>query len=314
MFSTEQPKYRSEMPTPLIMPTPTAGAFENAKRKPAARKFVCHFAPVRRVNAIENIEMLEGSTRPVLMRADDGHLYVVKFSTNPFGPRIAVNEYMAARLARGLGLSTPETAIVRVPDGLAAPTGLHFGSRLHKSRGNVYVYEWLPAAVWGLVKNPGDLIGAYVFDAWTGNADCRQVIFVRKAGLTPYQLLLIDNGHCFGGKSWRLHGLAVQCPRKLSFAYATVGDWSDLEPWLSRIENLDPAEVGAAAEGMPEEWLAGNERVALMRLLRELAERRLDVRANIAALLNRGDHPFSCWRFRSSLFLVPPCRALGKTA
>jgi len=313
MFSTERSKYRSPMSSLLMMPRRVADNIENRRRKPAKPNFKCHLTLPRQVRAIERVERLKGSTEPVLMRADDGHLYVVKFCTNPLGPRILVNEYLAVRLARSLGMATPEAAVVQVPESLGSP-GLHFGSRLYKSRGNVYIHDWLPAAVWGLVTNPGDLIGAYVFDAWTGNADCRQVIFVRKAGLTPYQLLLIDNGHCFGGKSWRLHGLAVQCPRKLSFAYATVGDWSDLEPWLSRIENLDPAEVGMAAEGMPEEWLVGNERVALMRLLRELAERRLDVRANIAALLNRGDHPFSCWRFRSSLFLVPPCRALGKTA
>jgi len=222
MFSTERSKYRCPMSSLLMMPRRVADNIENRRRKPAKPNFKCHLTLPRQVRAIERVERLKGSTEPVLMRADDGHLYVVKFCTNPLGPRILVNEYLAVRLARSLGMATPEAAVVQVPESLGSP-GLHFGSRLYKSRGNVYIHDWLPAAVWGLVTNPGDLIGAYVFDAWTGNADCRQVIFVRKAGLTPYQLLLIDNGHCFGGRSWRLHGLAVQCPRKLSFAYATVG-------------------------------------------------------------------------------------------
>lgn len=303
------------MSAPLMMPTPTAGSAAIAPRKPAPRKITCHFPPLRHVNAIENVEALQGGTEPVLMRADDGHLYVVKFSTNPFGPRMLVNEYLAARLAHGLGLSTPATAIVRVPEGLAAPTGAHFGSRVCKSRGNVYIHEWLPAAVWGLVANPADLIGAYCFDAWTGNADCRQVIFVRTSGVTPFRLFLIDHGHCFGGKSWCLPGFAVQCPVRLRFAYANVTHWSDLDPWLSTIEGLDSAQVRLAAEGIPEEWLAGNNRRAFDRLLDELDARRFATRALIASLLDSGSHPFSCWRFRSSLFVVPPPdRALKKTA
>lgn len=258
---------------------------------------------------------MRGTSAPLLMRADDDHAYVVKLTSNPYGPRVVVNEYLAARLARGLGLSTPEAAIVRVPDRLGAPAGLHFGSRFQKTRRSDYIQEWIPSCAWKLVENQGDVIGAYVLDAWIANSDCRQFIFARQPHLASLRVFLIDHSHCFGAYSWRLHGIAVQCPFEMRFAYSTVTNWSSFDPWLTTIENLGPDQVLEAADGIPEEWLKDGERRAFTRVLAELDSRRLRTRALIASFLDRKMHPFSSWRFRTSLFIPPsPGRALGKAA
>lgn len=299
----------------MFPPSSIVGNAEQLERKPGDRNPKLQLVPVHRVTAIQTLGKMKGTSAPLMMRADDGHAYVVKLTSNPYGPRIVVNEYLAVRLARGLGLSTPEAAIVSVPDGLGAPAGLHFGSRIQKTRRSDYIQEWIPSYAWKLIDNPSDVIGAYVLDAWTANSDCRQFIFARRPRLASLRVYLIDHGHCFGGYSWRLHGIAVQCPVEMRFAYSTVTSWSDFDPWLTTIENLGPDQVQLAADEIPEEWLMNGERTAFKKLLAELDSRRLQTRALIASFLDRSMHPFSSWRFRSSLFIAPsPRRALGKTA
>lgn len=280
----------------------------------ADTKVELRFAPLPFVSAIKDVGRLRGSTEPHLMRADDGAQYVVKFGTNPFGPRVLVDEYLCYRLARGLTLTTPDAAIVATSAALGVAPGLQFGSRLHKSRGNVYVNDWVPEAAWTLVENKRELIGAYVFDVWVSNGDTRQFIFARTSRAADLRLYLIDNSHCFGAKSWRLTGVPIQCPHQMQFAYAAVTKWSDFEPWLSMIENLDEGQVQRASEGIPDEWLPDAERAQFHVLLDQLYGRRREVRGLIAGFLDRGHHPFAGWRYRSSLFVAPAVKHLGKTA
>lgn len=248
------------------------------------------------------------------MRADDGHAYAVKLTSKPKGRRIVVNEYLAVRLARGLGLATPDAAIVQVANHNGDQAGVHFGSRFCKRRGNAFVEEWLPSAAWKFVANPADLVGAFVFDAWTSNTDYRQVIFARGPGLMPLRLYLIDNSHCFGCFNWRLLGTGTHCSPRLQFVYRDVTGWHDLEPWLRQIENLESSQVRRAAEGVPDEWLPGEEREAFEKLLDGLNNRRLETRALIAGAIESRLHPFSNWRIHSGLYVLPSRRAIGKTA
>ncbi|MGH9366581.1 MAG: HipA family kinase, partial [Thermoanaerobaculia bacterium] len=68
--------------------------------------------------AVEHIRRMRGGAQAHLMRCDDAFYYVVKFQNNPQHPRILVNEYMGTRLAARLGLPTPHTAVVEVPQSL----------------------------------------------------------------------------------------------------------------------------------------------------------------------------------------------------
>lgn len=56
----------------------------------------------------------EGGSLPAIVDTDDG-LYVVKFRGAGQGPRALVAELLVARLARVIGLPTPDIAIVDVP-------------------------------------------------------------------------------------------------------------------------------------------------------------------------------------------------------
>lgn len=304
------------MSNPLTMPAHLRTADDGS----AARKAIPPATYIRSlkrtpcVTAVESVEMLEGCTRPFLMRCDDGNLYAVKFSSNPYGPRILVNEYLATHLCREMGLAVPEIALVQVLAGTGHDPGLHFGSRIKRIRGTSDAHTWLPESVWGLVQNKADLIGAYVFDSWTGNTDQREIIFTRQSGPAPFRLFLIDSSHCFGANVWRHHGGTTPCPTIMRFAYRGVTSWVDLDPWLTAIERINPTQIESIAASVPSQWLPGTERYALDAIAADLIQRRLTMRSQISVTLSRGEHPFTCWRYGATPFAVPGLPSFGKTA
>ena len=66
------------------------------------------------VDARRLIRKMRGGAQAHLIEAVDGHCYVVKFLNNPQHRRILVNEWIASVFLRYLGISTPETVVIRV--------------------------------------------------------------------------------------------------------------------------------------------------------------------------------------------------------
>src|SRR5258707_7996430 len=97
------------------------------------------------VEAVQHVRRMRGGAQAHLMRADDGHFYVVKFQNNPQHLRVLANEMLATRLAERVGLPVPVTEVVEVNDWLVrhspelniqlagsvipCEAGLQFGSR-----------------------------------------------------------------------------------------------------------------------------------------------------------------------------------------
>jgi hypothetical protein len=82
----------------------------------------------------------EGGSLPALAEADDGQLYVVKFSGAGQGRKALIAELLAGEIARALGLSVPHLALIgldpafgnnegdpEIQDLLRASTGLNLG-------------------------------------------------------------------------------------------------------------------------------------------------------------------------------------------
>src|SRR5215470_17533082 len=95
--------------------------------------------------AVQHVRRMRGGAQAHLMRARDGHFYVVKFQNNPQHLRVLANELLATRLAERVGLPVPvievvqvsqwlieNTAELRIDDGLRpllCAAGLQLGSR-----------------------------------------------------------------------------------------------------------------------------------------------------------------------------------------
>ena len=75
------------------------------------------------VEAVQHVRRMRGGAQAHLMRAHDGHFYVVKFQNNPQHLRVLANELLATRLAESVGLPVPVTEIVEVREWLVFNSG-----------------------------------------------------------------------------------------------------------------------------------------------------------------------------------------------
>lgn len=259
--------------------------------------------------ALEHIRPMKGGAQSHLMRADDGHYYVVKFVNNPQHPRVLANEWLGARLGRALGLPVPEPALIEVPPRLvdASPglilrvagslvpcaSGLQFGSRLASPDPHAPIYDYLPEPGLELVANLGDFAGMLVFDKWTCNCNGRQVVYCRPAPRQRLRVSMVDQGFCFNAGSWDFPDSPLRGVYCRDRVYASISGWRSFEPWLSRVEAFEPDALYAAGEELPPEWYGGWD--ALERLLEQLLRRRQRVRDLIWSVKASARAPFENW-------------------
>jgi hypothetical protein len=256
---------------------------------------------------------MRGASQPYLLRCEDAFNYVVKFQNNPQHVRVLANEMLAGRLAMLIGLPVATPAFVEVPPGLIRGNppleleiglrrelclaGVHFGSRFPGVPSQTLVVDFLPDRLLSKVKNLASVfLGGFVFDKWTCNCNGRQVIFFRSEDEDDlaYSALLIDQGFCFNDGDWSFPDSPIRglYPRRL--VYEKVEGFKSFEPFLSRIENLDPFQIEECVLQIPEEW-CGPDSGQLTRLAEGLYERRRRLRQAIIEAKNSSLQPFPHW-------------------
>ena len=263
--------------------------------------------------AVEFVRRMRGASQPCLLRCDDGANYVVKFQNNPQHVRVLANEMLGSRLASLLDLPVPDPAFVEVPSELIrgnpplkiemgpreelCAAGWHFGSRFPGTPSKILVLDFLPDRLLRKVHNLKALfLGALVFDKWTCNCDGRQVIFWRSADDegTAYSGFLIDQGFCFNDGEWSFPDSPLRgiYPRRL--VYESVRGLQSFEPYLSRVEKLEPAQLEECVRGIPADW-CGEDPAQLARLAEKLYERRRKLRQALVDAKNSSLQPFPNW-------------------
>ena len=80
--------------------------------------------------------------------------------------------------------------------------------------------------------------------------------------------------------------------------YAEVCGWESFEPWLSRIEKIEPSILWEIAETVPPEWY-GSALDELERLIEELIKRRSRVRDLIETFRTSSREPFQSWEVQT---------------
>jgi len=254
------------------------------------------------------------------MRADDGYYYVVKFQNNPQHPRVLANDLFASRLAERLGLPVAVSEVVEVSDWLIEHTpelhmqlaqqtircqaGLQFGSRYVVDPREGEVFDYLPEAMIGRVRNLEAFAGMLALDKWTCNANGRQAAFWKKGRERKFTAAFIDQGYCFNAGEWTFEDSPLRGVYLRNDVYVGVTGWESFEPWLSRLEQMDVEEVWSVAETIPPGWY-GHDLDAMEQLVSKLAQRRSMARRLIDDFRNSTRHPFPNWRGRGRVQETP---------
>jgi hypothetical protein len=262
------------------------------------------------VLAVQHIRRMRGGAQGHLMLGADEHAYVVKFQNNPQHLRVLVNELVATKLAAAVGLSTPACDVVDVTEWLIEHTadldldlgprrercqpGLCFGSRLVGGLMPGHLLDYLPEEQLIEVKNLQEFAGILAFDKWTCNVNGRQAVFSRKPREKRYTATFIDYGYCFNAGEWVFRDSPLRGVFARNLVYQRVTGWSSLEPWLSRIENLEPQTIWEIAETIPPEWYGGD-MTAVEALVEQLVKRRGRVRELVDGFRESSRAPFPNW-------------------
>ena len=260
--------------------------------------------------AIQQIRRMRGGAQSHLLLASDNFMYVVKFSNNPQHVRVLANELLATRLAAAVGLSVPHSDVIEVSEWLirntpelniemrggpqACQPGLHFASRWVGGLLPGLVMDYLPEGQLMEVRNLGEFAGILALDKWTCNINGRQAVFQRTQRERRYRARFIDQGYCFHAGDWKFIDVSLGGVFAENSVYRGVTGWESFEPWLSRIENLEPGVAWAIAEMIPPEWYGGD-LSALEVLLEKLLARRARVRELVVAFGESVRRPFPNW-------------------
>ena len=226
------------------------------------------------VKAKRFLRDMRGQSKPKLISADDGHSYIVKFSNNPMGVRILVNELVSALLLQILGIRTPEVALVSFDEetlaknpeigiattiGLIAPhVGLHFGSR-HPEPMEVAVYDLLPDKMFSRLTDQDHFLGALVFDKWVSNSGVRQAIFYRPPEERHFVAEMIGHAWAFRGPNWTFFDAASKGLYPRLGVYGSRPRLDDFDPWLDKVMGLDAKIFQSLFDAVPQAWIAGQE-------------------------------------------------------
>jgi hypothetical protein len=268
------------------------------------------------IPAIQHIRKMRGGSQAHLLRASDNHFYVTKFRNNPQAFRILANEYLASKLGTFIGLPMPQVAIISVSDwlienspelkidlgGYAVPcaSGLQFGSRYVVDPTKTSVFDYLPESMMNRVSNLQDFARVLAFDKWTGNADGRQAVFAKATNKRFYRATFIDQGYCFNAGEWNFPDSPLRSTYARNGVYAQVAGWDDFEPTLSRIEEIDAAEIWSIVREIPEEWYQSDTE-ALLCLMVSLYQHRFVVPDLISDFRKSSRNPFPNWTAETSM-------------
>jgi hypothetical protein len=278
------------------------------------------------VLAVQAIRRMRGGAQSQLMLGSDRNLWVVKFQNNPQHLRVLANELIATRLAEAAGLTVPASDVVEVSAWLidntpsmhvelarAAPQrctpGLQFGSRFIGGLMPGQVVDYLPEPQLDTVRNLCEFAGMLALDKWTGNCNGRQAVFDRRPRERRYRATFIDQGFCFNAGEWTFPDTPLRGVYARNRVYAGVTGWPSFEPWLTRIEEMEPDTLWNIADMVPPEWYAGD-MPAIERLLEQLLRRRNRVRELIASFRDSNRDPFPLWEKKVSV-AVPAQFSVG---
>jgi hypothetical protein len=280
------------------------------------------------VTAITWLRPMRGGSQTHLIKASDGHHYVVKLTNNPQGLRTLINEWISQRILTHLRIPCPEVEIIDLPQPFIEanpklgilrnqivqppPSGWHFGSRYPGDPTILTVFDILPDIQLVSCRNVHHFPAILCFDKWAANADSRQCVFYRArlADVLPSEdkfqdpesamrglvASMIDHGYCFNGTYWDFPDAPGYGLYHRPEVYRKVRGWAEFEPWLERIQSFPTDIFDKILHEIPRAWLPADQQDEITNLFDRLLSRRAKVPHLIEAVHNRYPTHFPNWR------------------
>jgi hypothetical protein len=219
---------------------------------------VSHLKPVGR-----------GVTAPHLFAADDDETYVVKFQANKIGPKVLVNELLAARLGQRWDLCFPPGGLIYLSQEVLAKEpylshrvqpGVHFASRFLSG------CRYLNRILLHKAVNKRDMAGVMLFDHLFHNVDRTRNprnLLIRKE-TAGWRLYAIDHSHLFYRGRWTQESLnklatiiSVNHQRSFGVLLKHYLQADDFLPCLQKVAETNDADFAEVVNEIPREWLPG---------------------------------------------------------
>src|ERR1022692_3579453 len=186
--------------------------------------------------------------------------------------------------------------------GEVCATGRQIGSRFPGNPRHTPVFDWVPDDTLDELENRDVFKGTLVFDQWLCNTDGRQTVFYRSPKTRRYRALMIDQGYCFNDGEWNFPDAPLWGLYLRRRVYEDVTGWNSFEPWLTRIEQMNPSVIERFFLDVPRGWCgyegaeAGDLAEAqLESLYTRVVKRRERVRDLLLAVKRSSANPFPKW-------------------
>jgi hypothetical protein len=237
-----------------------------------------------------------GGSQSRLVMCNDGKLYVLKMHPNPQGSNMLANEALGSILLRGLGFLAPRWRQVTInlktirlfPDlAMCAADGritfpdcgVHFGSEY--LGGPLYhLFDFMPRSRSHTLRSTSQLLPIYLFDIWASQQDERQCIYQRTGSSILYDTFFIDNGHLFGGPTWREVAGRARTTHFDSIQPIMIED-PKIEQCVKVFEDCIPKLLHRAVAAVPPEWYKDDIYALYARLMWRLEFLRLLVASDV---------------------------------
>lgn len=242
------------------------------------------------VTATSYLRRIGESRRHHLMEANDGFRYVVTIPTGLWTEQLPATEAICSELARLLGLTVPNVAVVSVDPNLlrlADAEGPEWmQKRQRRSSELCYGIRYIDAEALG-EDSPKSLAGrgsrreisgAMVFDTWVLNFGRMQCLHAIDTNSGRATIIFFDFSHCLAGADWSMFGML---DRQAHAATPTVpplisSGSGQFHPWIRKVLKINMNQLWELAFEIPQKWYGGN-RSALGRLIGVLEARTFSI-------------------------------------
>jgi len=209
-----------------------------------------------------------GVTSPQFFRAHDGKVYVVKLQNNRLGPKVLVNEFIAAQFGEIMGLCFPTSGIIEINEQTLQENQCPMTPEISLGRHFASLYlehtEYVGKHNLHQGMNTAEMAGVLLFDHMFHNPDRaknRRNLLIRQED-AGYKIYAIDHSHLFRSGRWTLESLNSLGTKMKPYARYSFGmllnDYlspQDFLPYLKKVATISNNDIETIVEKIPDEWL-----------------------------------------------------------